>query len=311
MRKYPKRKVYLRRVIFLHTEKANFNQEEDLSMEYYNQNKTYYDRNVHRYEAASWYYFNKYKNNAVLGELKKCVTLLSGKSAIRVLEIGPGTGYLLGKLLSVSKSEITYTGIEHSSAMSELITDRYAKSCKGFKIINDTVTAGQLKKDFYTDKYDLVMGSSILHHLPDYPDIVKGLSELVASGGVMYFVREPIYRDECKPGNFLSDTLEKVYHSINGLLMSPSIRSRLWPNKVKAEDSSKITSPELDEGVSTQVFDDLLRTNFRLVFMRKYNRRVSWIMSYVENKWLAALRKDVFGNTLFSIGLQLMNDQEK
>jgi SAM-dependent methyltransferase len=279
-------------------------------MDYYNQNKAYYDRNAHQYEAASWYYFNKYKNNAVLSELKKCAQLLSGKSVIRVLEIGPGTGYLLGKLLTVSKADISYTGVEHSSAMSELITDRYAKSCRSFKIINDSVTAGQLTRDFSAEKFDLVMGSSILHHLPDYPAIVMMLSQLLASGGVMYFVREPIYRNECKPGNFLSTTLERFFNSINKILMSPSIRSRLWPKKVKAEDASKTYSPELDEGVSTQVLDELLRTNFRLVFKRKYNRRVSWILSYVENKWLAALRKDIFGNTLFSIGLQSKNDPE-
>lgn len=280
------------------------------AMEYYNQNKTYYDRNANRYESASWYYFNKYKNNAVLSELKKCTNLLYYSSVIRVLEIGPGTGYLLGKLLSVSRADIYYTGIEHSTEMSKLITDRYGESCKSFKIINDVVTSEQLRKDFHAERYDLIMGSSILHHLPDYSNIISVLSQLLVNGGVMYFVREPVYRDECKSSNFLSDTLEKFYSMLNTLLMSPSIRSRLWPNKVKAEDSSKIAPPELDEGVSTQAFEELLRTNFRLVFMRKYNRRVSWILSYVENKWLASLRKDVFGNTLFSIGLQSITDLE-
>jgi SAM-dependent methyltransferase len=279
-------------------------------MEYYNKNKSYYDRNAQRYEAASWYYFNKYKNNAVLSELKKCVKILYGKSAICVLEIGPGTGYLLGKLLSVANADIHYTGIEHSPKMYERITDRYGKSCKSFRIISDSVTVEQLRRDFYTERYDLIMGSSILHHLPDYPDIISVLSQLLAGGGVMYFVREPIHRDECRPSNFLCDALESFYSSVNALLMLPSVRSRFWPNKVKAEDMTKILHPKLSDGVSIQAFEKLLKTNFRMVFMRKYNRRVSWLLSYLENKWLASLRKDIFENTLFSIGLHSITNLE-
>jgi SAM-dependent methyltransferase len=280
-------------------------------MEYYNKNKSFYDRNAHRYEAASWYYFNKYKNNAVLVELKKCAQILCGKSAIRVLEIGPGTGYLLGKLLSVSNADIYYTGIEHSAEMSKRITDRYGTSCKSFKTISDSVTVEQLRRDFYTERYDLIMGSSILHHLPDYPDVISVLSQLLAGGGLIYFVREPIHRDECRPSNFLSDKLESFYSYVNTLLMSPSVRSRLWPNKIKAEDMTKIVHPKLiSDGVSIQAFEKLQKNNFRMVSMRKYNRRVSWLLSYLENKWLASLRKDIIGNTLFSICLQSITDIE-
>jgi len=40
------------------------------------------------------------------------------------------------------------------------------------------------------------------------------------------------------------------------------------------------------------------------LFHRKYNRRATAFMSYLENKWLKKLRKDIFKNTLFSIGMQ-------
>ena len=63
-----------------------------------------YNRNAPiRYEAASWYFFNAYKDKAVL-EILQCSLKLRrivGALGLYVFtEIGPGTGYLLHRLLS-------------------------------------------------------------------------------------------------------------------------------------------------------------------------------------------------------------------
>ena len=67
---------------------------------YYQANREYDNRNVSKYEASSWYFFNRYKSKMVSRELKKCLSLIGNLNYFRVLEIGPGTGYLLKKLLA-------------------------------------------------------------------------------------------------------------------------------------------------------------------------------------------------------------------
>ena len=269
--------------------------------DYYERNASYYDRNFSRYEASSWYMFNKYKNAAVLKEIRCCLHILRDKPVLRVLEIGPGTGYLLGKVLSISKSYISYKGIEHSKRMSDILFERYGKLCRDITIINESVTGDTLVRILREEKFDLIMGSSILHHLLDYEQIVRRISGNIAEGGVLYFVREPIARDECQSGNFWSDYIEKIYCMTSSLLMTPFIRARLWPGKIKAEDTSNIAFHMFKDGISTKVFRELETQGFIFVFTRRYNRRVSSFLSYVENKWLAPLRKDIYGNTLFSI----------
>jgi len=270
----------------------------------YAANKAYYERNAGRYEAASWYYFNRYKATAVRGEIRHCVSLLIGRPALRVLEIGPGTGYLLGFLLEEAALPIRYTGIEHSTEMTRILTSRHAARCTEFSVISGSVTAGLLDNMHGAGEFDLVLGSSILHHLPDYEDVVRSLAGLIAPGGLMYFVREPIHRDECATPGVLSRVSEYCFRKADGLLMTPVVRKRLWPAKVKAEDASAIAIQMFRDGVTTRIFRGLENGGFRRIAYRRYNRRVSSFFSFLENKWCAPLRKDIFGNTLYSICLQ-------
>ena len=185
-----------------------------------------------------------------------------------------------------------------------MLREGYEKSLFSFNIINQTVNAQTIQTLFKDAKFDLIMGSSILHHLLDYDQVIEALSEMLTDNGVMYFVREPIHRNECQPSNTITNFLERFYHFVNALLMSTKVRKYFWPNKIKAEDSSSIAYHMYKEGISTAVFKKLTQQNFSIIFMRKYNRRVSSFLSYLENAWLGSLRKDIFGNTLFSICLQ-------
>jgi len=192
--------------------------------------------------------------------------------------------------------------------MSGILRERYGDCCSGFRIINEHVNARLLSQLSEGRRFDLVMGSSILHHLLDYEEIIKGLAETLNPGGLMYFVREPIHKEECIQGKWPSDLLEAVYTRINSVMMLPWLKKIFWPGKVKAEDASDIAYQMFKDGVSTGMFMNLARQGFRVVFNRKYNRRVSSFMSYMENKWLARMRKDIFGNTLFSMCLQKNKD---
>lgn len=277
----------------------------DKQKDFYEDNKQYYERNAARYEAASWYYFNAYKERSVIGELRRCLELAKGQGeAVSVLEIGPGTGYLLDKLLALTGQKVDYVAIEHSEAMAVILRRRFEHRCGSFKVISEHVSAPLIKSLALDRGFDIVMGSSILHHLPDYEDTVRELAAHVKPGGVMYFVREPLHREEVARSGELADMIERVYAAMNGILMKPWLRTRLWPNKVKAEDASGIAIHMFKDGVSSMVFKELEARGFQRVLMRKYNRRLSALLSYMENKWLASLRKDIHGNTLYSICLR-------
>jgi hypothetical protein len=148
------------------------------------------------------------------------------------------------------------------------------------------------------------MGSSILHHLPDYDGVIKKLAGLLNSEGVIYFVREPVYRHDCKKSSLWQNLFNRFYESVNAFFLLPVIKRILWPTKEKQEDAREIAVHMFKEGVSIKSFSELCRNDFKRVIYRKYNRRASSFFSYVENSWLKFTRKDLFGNTLFAIGIQ-------
>ena len=267
-------------------------------------NQAYYERNATRYEAGSWYYFNGYKSRAVSCELRRCIGLLAHRRDIEVLEIGPGTGYLLGKLLAATSTPIRYTCVEHAEAMADILHCRYATDCESMRVIKESISGERCRELFSERRFDLILGGSILHHLPDYHQVVAALSNLVRDGGVMYFVREPLHRDDCAPSGLLRDVLSGIFGAIHNVLMMPAIRKLLWPRKVRAENARNVAIHMFRDGVSLRPFREITEDGFFVVFHRRYNRRVSTLLSYLDNVWLAKFRKDIFSNTLFSIGLQ-------
>lgn len=273
-------------------------------MKNYKINKNYYNRNSEFYENSSWYYFNKYKNREVEKELMVCVNTLRPKNVIRILELGPGTGYLLNKLIPKVNSAIEYEGWEHSTRMAYILRSRFNKSVNSFVIKSNSITSYNFKKRLSGPKVDFIIGSSILHHLPDYPNLINLMASILKPGGVMYFVREPIYRDECEQSNLIKDLLSFFYEKVNNLLMCKTIRQILWPKKIKAEDATNVAILMFKSGVSMSPFIQLEKKGFSRVLHRRYNRRASSLFSYIENKWLSFFRKDIFGNTLFSIAVR-------
>lgn len=269
----------------------------------YSKNIDYYERNAKKYENTSWYFFNKYKDRTLLKELKQCLKYIK-KDHLTILEIGPGTGYIISKLLKIKGISFNYTCIEHSSEMRSILFNRYKNKVKNFEIYIDSVSADYIATRFTGRKFDFIIGSSILHHLPDYNNVIKELSCLLNYHGVLYFVREPIHKNECQDPKEWQIIINRIYESINSLLLKPSIKKVFWPKKEKQEDTSQIAIHMFKQGVSLKPFYDLCMGDFKIIILRKYNRRVSGFFSYIENKWFKISRIDIFRNTLFAVGIQ-------
>lgn len=259
----------------------------------YGGNIGYYDRNAGRYESASRYFLNKYKDNVLREELEKCVAL-TGRNQLAVLEIGPGTGYLLGKLVKIKGASYNYTGVEHSSEMTKILLSRFKYRVRNLRVLEASVSVKYLEENLIGNKYDLILGSSILHQLPDHEEVVKKLSRMLNVNGVMYFVREPVHKRECAGSTKWRRRANGVYEYVDSFLSKP-------------ENAKRMDFHVCREGVSRKPFMDLCEAGYRLAIYRKYNRRASSFMSYVENRWLGRTRIDICGNTMFSIGIQRLD----
>lgn len=264
-------------------------------------NKEYYERNAKGYEMSSWYFFNTYKDTCVNNEIKECLNRIN-KPEIKILEIGPGTGYLLSKIIKHGKNKIDYLGADHSQEMTAVLTDRYKEKVNRMRTHVNSINSKTV--DLITEKFDMIIGSSILHHLPDYESVINKLADKTEDGGILYFVREPLGAADCKLSNTVKDILEKIYRNIDFMLLKPFFKKLLWPQKIKQESSKEIAPVMYSKGVSLDIFKKLSEKRFSIISLRTYNRRASSFFSFMENKWLESLRKDIFGNTLFSITLQ-------
>ena len=114
-----------------------------VNKQFYTLNKEYYNKNAIYYENSSWYYFNKYKSYALKKDLQKIIKNFSKE--INILEIGPGTGYLLDHL-NFSKKKIQYLGIDHSSQMTKFLIKKYKKKYHKFKILNLSLKSNNTTK---------------------------------------------------------------------------------------------------------------------------------------------------------------------
>ncbi len=250
----------------------------------------YYDRNAGKYESASRYLSNKYQDGALQEELRQCIDL-TGKNQLAVLEIGPGTGYLLSKLVEFKGASYNYTGVEHSSEITKILLSRYKYRVRNIKVLQGSISVKYIDENLIGNKFDLIIGGSILHQLPDYEEVVKKLSWMLNVNGVMYFAREPIHKRECAGFKKWQDRANGIYGYMDSRVSKP-------------EDAKKPDFYMSREGVSRKPFMVLCEADYKLVIYRKYNRRASSFLSFLENKWFKRSRMDIYGNTMFSIGIQ-------
>ena len=212
---------------------------------------------VHRFEAK--YYelihpeiYNRYEQKRVSSALKKVDKLVSddGGGTKRVLDVGAGTGNLTGKLLSMGYN-VTATDI--SAEMCEILERKYKKFLQSKKLV--VVNSPIEDVSFDGGDFDLIVCYSVLHHLPDYVDVIQRFSGFLKKGGVMYLDHEasPFYwKSEAASGARLvkifyfhsNPLLNFLYFRVAGINV-PSFSydlSDYWHNKEHPLDHGRIQS---------------------------------------------------------------------
>ncbi|HDQ05352.1 MAG TPA: class I SAM-dependent methyltransferase [Candidatus Bathyarchaeota archaeon] len=231
---------------------------------------------VHRFEAK--YYelihpeiYNKHEQKRLNSALKMVDKLVADKHvhAKKALDFGAGTGNLTCKLLQMGYE---VTAIDLSAEMCKILENKFRTylDAKKLVVINSPIE----DVGFDRDEFDLITCYSVLHHLPDYMDVIQRLCGFLKKGGVMYLDHEasPFYW-KSEESN-LAQLMKLVYFHSNPLLNALYFRilgvnvpsfdyglSDYWHNKEHHLDHEKIKCVFENER-----FDFFKRTDYHLKF---------------------------------------------
>jgi 2-polyprenyl-3-methyl-5-hydroxy-6-metoxy-1,4-benzoquinol methylase len=149
--------------------------------------------NVFKFEAKFYELihdevYGRYEQKRIFTTLGRIDKLIL-RNQKKALDFGAGTGNITGKLL---KMGYTVTAIDISPDMCAIMKTQFKNYLeKGMlEVINSPI------EDAYFDeqKFDLIACYSVLHHLPDYENVIHVLSKYLKKGGIMYLDHEgPTY----------------------------------------------------------------------------------------------------------------------
>jgi ubiquinone/menaquinone biosynthesis C-methylase UbiE len=174
---------------------------------------------VHRQEAQ--YYdilhpevSSRKEQKRILAKLKVVDKLVSDNQK-NALDFGAGTGNLTGKLLQMGYK---VTAVDISVEMCAILKKKYAQYLESNKL---TVVNSPIEDlAFEAGTFDLIVGYSVLHHLPDYVGALRTLTEFLKKGGVIYIDHEasPFYwKNE---HSMLASIVKVIYFHSNPLFNS-------------------------------------------------------------------------------------------
>ena len=175
---------------------------------------------VHQFEAK--YYelihpevYNPYEQKRINSALKMVDKLVADNHVHtkRALDVGAGTGNLTVKLLQMGYE---VTAIDISAEMCKILEKkcRHYLEAKKLVVINSPIE----DVSFDRDEFDLITCYSVLHHLPDYVDVIQRLCGFLKKGGVMYLDHEisPFYWKS--EASNVAQLVKLVYFHSNPLL---------------------------------------------------------------------------------------------
>jgi SAM-dependent methyltransferase len=165
--------------------------DEALSREIVSQDLAFHEAQARLYDLSHPELTNAYQRVMLGRDVRRLRDLLSDVERPLALDVGAGTGRLS---LAFVRAGFDVIALDHSSAMLEVVGRKYGRLPEPKGTLR-TVVAGadDLGPDLSPDRpVHLVAFSSVLHHLPDYLDVVRGAARLLAPGSCLYITHEPL-----------------------------------------------------------------------------------------------------------------------
>ena len=135
--------------------------------------------------------------------------LVSDSKTLKLLDVGCGTGlateFLLGTPMNQKIADIHL--LDTSTLMLEKAKKRAKKWGKNFKLIHGDILQA-------SDTYDVIIISSVLHHIPDLPGFLETITSIQKPGGILLTMHDPAtesvrsetYKARCKEYDIYHET---------------------------------------------------------------------------------------------------------
>jgi len=136
------------------------------------------------YELIHGEIYGNFEQKRIDATLKRIEKLI-GDNQKKALDFGAGTGNLTGKLLHMG---YRVTALDISPEMCSLLKKKYRNYLEEKKLI--VINSPIEDVSFTKDEFDLITCYSVLHHLPNYLEVIQKLSIFLKDGGVMYLDHE-------------------------------------------------------------------------------------------------------------------------
>lgn len=149
------------------------------------ENEKAHDQEAVVYEQAHPEIFGPREQARIREVISRAVKELSS-SGRQALDIGCGTGTVTLKLLEAG---FTVTALDISLGMLEELRKKLGENCDRVKLVHQDID-GFIENQ--SGSYDCITISSVLHHLPDYLLTLKKIIGLLAPGGVIAIMHEPV-----------------------------------------------------------------------------------------------------------------------
>ncbi len=186
----------------------------DDSNQQISQNKEIHDIIAPRYDASHPEIYNPTEQARIQASLAKAIAMIQSRTtAPLVMDFGAGTGNLTKHLLDLGVQVIA-TDVSQGSL------DRLNEKHTHHSRLQTAILNGQDLAGFGDRTFDMVATYSVLHHVPDYLNIIGEFARVLKPGGIMVIDHEvcPSYWDQ--PLDYVSylgelgENFLKTYHIV-------------------------------------------------------------------------------------------------
>lgn len=221
----------------------------------------------HDYDKGSPHLRHDNLRRMVEGRLSGLVAdIVAATGRCRVLEIGAGHGTFTRCLVDAG-AEVTVT--ETSSASAEHLRREFGGTGR-VEVLFDETGEEVLGR---TERWDLVVIVSVLHHIPDYLGFLDRLCARVSAGGAIFTVQDPLYYPRMSRLAHRADRAAylswRLFQGNYAMGLATRLR-RLRGRYDDAQPSDLVEYHVVRDGVDEQAIADLLGPRFGRVEVFTY-----------------------------------------